>query len=413
MTDNLTAAAKRDLEALRRGEAVSMRHGPYTQLLEAGLIEGPQDAPRLTEPPAEQAADVPPSASYPDVDFDVTPSEAWVGVMRDVGTIGKDSLNKDQHFRFRGIDATMNTVGPAFRRHGVAVLPVGVEVLESERYASKSGTNMHGMVTRHEWLMLGPSGEPMTYPDGSPIICRTLGQAADSSDKVATKAASVAYRTLLLQSLTVPTGDPDPDAVTEERAAPPDPRQEWWDRIIALAATGRQSAGAIRKHYAEKMGHEIDGPDATVETLTDYHDRLEASFTEQRAKAEQEAAEGTQDPGPAADAPPAEQNATAPGSDEAEPAPEPPPATETQPEPQAAAQGRDPKAPPVAPRDPRQTLWDEILVAGKARGWDIAMMKADFRTWSTDLEGGPFDIDSDAATADVLTRYSHIIRQTQ
>jgi hypothetical protein len=88
--------------------------------------------------------------------------------MRDVGSIAKGDRNKDQGFDYRGIDATMNTVGPAFREHGVSVLPVGVEILESERYESKRGAAMHGMVTRHDWLVLGPTGEALTYPDGSP-----------------------------------------------------------------------------------------------------------------------------------------------------------------------------------------------------------------------------------------------------
>lgn len=48
----LTAAAKRDLATLRRGEAVAhgLRFGPWKQLVAAGLIEGPQDAPRVVPP---------------------------------------------------------------------------------------------------------------------------------------------------------------------------------------------------------------------------------------------------------------------------------------------------------------------------------------------------------------------------
>lgn len=294
---------------------------------------------------------------------------AWVDVMRDVGSIEKNDRNREQGFNFRGVDATVNSVGPAFREHGVAVLPVGVEILESERYKSSKGTPMHGMVTRHDWLVLGPGGTPMTYPDGSPVILQTLGQAADSGDKAATKAASVAHRTVLLQALAVPTGDRDPDADTHERGAPEaDPRQEWWDRILALAATGGQTQDAVRKHYREKIGHEIDGPEATVETLRGYHDRLADDFARQRgAKAQQaaEAAEPVQDPTPAG-------------------------------------------AP--AGRDPRQTMWDEILAAGAAHGRSAAEIRADFRVWSTDQTGGPFEIDGDAATPDHLVRYLHFTR---
>lgn len=49
-TKKLTKAAQRDLDALRRGEDVpDLRYGPYSQLLDAGYITGPQGAPRLVE----------------------------------------------------------------------------------------------------------------------------------------------------------------------------------------------------------------------------------------------------------------------------------------------------------------------------------------------------------------------------
>lgn len=227
--------------------------------------------------------------------------EAWVGVMRDVGSIAKGDRNKDQGFDYRGIDATINSVGPALRAHGVSVLPVGVEILESERYETKKGTLMHGMVTRHDWLVLGPTGEALTYPDGRPVILQTLGQAADSGDKVATKASSVAHRTVILQSLAVPTGDRDPDADSHERAATtpdPDHRQGWWDRIGALTASAGQTPAAVRAHYREKIGHEIDGPEATVESLRGYHDRLAADFERQRGRPKAETPDPWTTPAP-------------------------------------------------------------------------------------------------------------------
>lgn len=45
----LSPAAKRDIEAIRRGEPVDLRYGPYSQLLAAGLIVGAQDNFRLVE----------------------------------------------------------------------------------------------------------------------------------------------------------------------------------------------------------------------------------------------------------------------------------------------------------------------------------------------------------------------------
>jgi hypothetical protein len=43
----LTPAAKRDLDAIRRGERPDLRFGPYEQLVAHGYIDGPQDAYRV------------------------------------------------------------------------------------------------------------------------------------------------------------------------------------------------------------------------------------------------------------------------------------------------------------------------------------------------------------------------------
>lgn len=190
--------------------------------------------------------------------------EAWADVMRDVGEIRKGDRNADQGFNFRGIDATMNTVGPVLRKHGVFVLPHGVEIIESERYETRRGAQMHGLITKHTWRVVGPAGDE--------FFMETLGQAADTGDKVATKAASVGYRTALLQSLTVPTGDREPDADTHERApSVPDPRLEGWRAINTKGAHLGLTEDGMRADYLAKMGHEIDGPDATPDTLRAYY----------------------------------------------------------------------------------------------------------------------------------------------
>lgn len=362
-----------------------------------------------TVPPAtdKQADPAPRHAAEPDPghepDEDVTTGTAWGRVMRDVGQIAKADRNTDQRFNFRGIDATMNAVGPAFRRHGVAVLPIRAEVLESERYQAKSGTAMHGMVTRHDWLILGPDGEPMKYPDGSPIIMQTLGQAADTSDKVASKASSVAYRTALLQSLTVPTGDRDPDADSPERATV-DPRQEQWDRIAGLARYARQSPEAIRKHYRDKMGHDIDGAEATVATLTEYGDRLEASFRQQ-AEAENKTAESGYD------APGAERDSSKAAEPEAPAAAaSEPPATEPAPAPAETKPEPTPAPAPAQGRDPRQKLWDDIMASGTRLQLTAGQIRADFSQWALDALGHETEIDGPEATPDVLTRYAHTLK---
>ena len=65
------------------------------------------------------------------------------------------------------------------------------------------------------------------------MTAAAAGQASDSGDKAVPKAMSVAYRTVLLQALCIPAGDPDPDSQVHERAAAPpvDPRAALWAEI--------------------------------------------------------------------------------------------------------------------------------------------------------------------------------------
>lgn len=226
-----------------------------------------------------ETADAPDADVTPDVDPPEVPVHlAWNRVMRDVQAIAKGDYNKDQRFSFRGVDAVMGAVGPAFRKHGVFLMPEQILELREERYQSKSGTNMHGVIITIRWRITGPMGDVM--------LAESSGQAADSGDKVVSKAHSVAYRILLLQGLCVPTGDPDPDAESHERASggqepaqgrgqaatppPADPRQAMWNDILNRGKERGLSVEEIRADYKSRHGHEIDGPEATLAELVQY-----------------------------------------------------------------------------------------------------------------------------------------------
>jgi hypothetical protein len=145
-----------------------------------------------------------------------TVRELFVEVMRSVRAIEKSSYNKDQKYHFRGIEAVLDVVGPLVREHGLIVLPEQTVVVAEERYQSKAGSAMRSVTVQVTWSITGPAGDTMT--------AQTLGEAADASDKAVAKAQSVAGRVLWLTGLWVPTGDPDPDEQTHERA-PPQQRQ--------------------------------------------------------------------------------------------------------------------------------------------------------------------------------------------
>lgn len=138
-----------------------------------------------------------------------TVQEAWANVMAEVRELGKDERNAQQGFNFRGVDATVNAVGPALRTHGVSVIPTAVHDVSASTYTTKGGTVMRDVFLVVDYLITGPTGDTMP---GS-----AAGEASDAGDKATPKAMSVAYRTFLLQSLTLPTQERDPDAEAYER----------------------------------------------------------------------------------------------------------------------------------------------------------------------------------------------------
>ena len=180
-----------------------------------------------TTPPTNEDEAAPDEVEEFDTSDPLTIHQALVRVMGEVQSISKASRNTSQNFNFRGIDAVMNAVGPALREHGVVVLPVGVKS-EIEQYQTKNGTAMKNVTLDVTFRFYGPAGD---YIEGT-----TRGEAADSGDKATAKAHSVAFRTLLLQALCIPTDEPDPDQDSHERvhesgfergaAADPKPQRE-------------------------------------------------------------------------------------------------------------------------------------------------------------------------------------------
>lgn len=141
----------------------------------------------------------------------VTVHQALSKVMGDVQAVKKDSKNQAQRFNFRGIDAVMNAVGPALRKHGVTILPEDVEVHRSNG-TTASGKQTAEVVVKVTYRVYGPAGDS--------IHGKVAAEAMDFGDKAIAKAMSVAYRTFLLQALTIPTDEPDPDSESYERGGP-------------------------------------------------------------------------------------------------------------------------------------------------------------------------------------------------
>lgn len=169
--------------------------------------------------------------------------EAFAAVMADVQAVGKDGRNESQGYSFRGIDGVMNAVGPALRKHGVVVSPRVLTVAYREVEVGQRRTLQRECTIEVEYTVRGPAGDTFT---GS-----AAAEALDSGDKATSKAHSVAYRTFLLQALTIPTHEPDPDLVSVERSprvperpkATDDDKALLRDRIAVLDAETKRTLG--------------------------------------------------------------------------------------------------------------------------------------------------------------------------
>lgn len=144
---------------------------------------------------------------------------ALSAVMGEVSSVSKDERNTGQGFNFRGIDAVVNAVGPALRKHGVIVVPrVQSCDYETIEIGEKRKATAHVRVIV-EYIFIGQ--------DGSTISCTTAGEAMDAGDKATAKAMSVAFRIALLQALALPTSEPDPDASSYERSSAKSPLPQY------------------------------------------------------------------------------------------------------------------------------------------------------------------------------------------
>ena len=139
----------------------------------------------------------------------ITVYEAVNAVMQEVKSVTKDGKNTFDKYNFRGIDGTVNAVGPALRKHGVIAVPM-VEHLEKGTATTGKGAVMTTINLQMRTRWYGPAGD---YFDSI-----TWGEAFDRGDKATAKAHSVAFRTALLETLCLPTQEPDPDEFSYERS---------------------------------------------------------------------------------------------------------------------------------------------------------------------------------------------------
>lgn len=121
---------------------------------------------------------------------------AIIGVMCDVGVVGKDGFNSFDKYKFRRIDAVMNAMSPAMVKNKVFVIPEVLEQTREER-VSKEGKLMICSITKVRYTFF--------TEDGSSVSAVVIGEGMDRGDKSMNKAMSAAFKYACSQVFCIPT----------------------------------------------------------------------------------------------------------------------------------------------------------------------------------------------------------------
>ena len=152
---------------------------------------------------------------------------AICGVMEDVGAVGKGDYNKQQGFKYRGIDAVMNALNPAMIKHKIFCTPEVLEQTREERTTAKGGNLIYSVCRmRYRFYTV----------DGSSVEAIVVGEGMDSGDKATNKAMAVAFKYACFQTFCIPTENlmDDPDKETPPPSVKKDEKQSDDERVKLL-----------------------------------------------------------------------------------------------------------------------------------------------------------------------------------
>lgn len=197
---------------------------------------------------------------------DQTPAQIIAGVAKAVGHVSKTGRNTAQGFNFRGIDAVLNAVGPHLSAAGVTIALEGLDLDYSEVRVGAKQTPMAAVRARCSYVWHTPAG---------PLVTLTAAEAMDSGDKATAKVLSVALRTNILQTLCLPTDEPDPDTFSYERSeaqptpAPQQAQQAGTDWVGLAGMAG--SVDDIRRLWQQcsSAGQMTEAVDAAMRAAAD------------------------------------------------------------------------------------------------------------------------------------------------
>ena len=129
--------------------------------------------------------------------------KAITKAMAEIGAIAKDNTNKQQGFKYRGVDDVMNALNPVLINNGIFMVPEILEHVREERTSTKGG-NLIYSVCKIRYTFYAA--------DGSSVNAVVIGEGMDSGDKATNKAMSIAFKYACFQVFCIPTEEMvDPD----------------------------------------------------------------------------------------------------------------------------------------------------------------------------------------------------------
>ena len=135
--------------------------------------------------------------------------KAMASVVKDIGAVGKDNVNKHQKWNFRSIDDTASAVNPMLGKHGIYVRIKTIWRKKEEKLTGNQVLTKTDMKVRYTFVAT----------DGSTSSSTIEGTSWDYSDKGTTQVYSIIYKTLLAQVFCIPysdSDDPDKKSLKDE-----------------------------------------------------------------------------------------------------------------------------------------------------------------------------------------------------
>ena len=174
--------------------------------------------------------------------------QAIIGVMSDIGVIGKEKRNTQQGFKYRGVDDVMNALQPVMVQHGLFVVPEIIDQKREERQTKNKGNLIYSVCTvRYTFYA----------KDGSSVQCVVIGEGMDSGDKATNKAMSIAFKYACFQVFCIPT-----EEMKEITTKMDDPDAEIAPQSKPVERNDKQTAVQMKAKKVKQLLYDISGKDA-------------------------------------------------------------------------------------------------------------------------------------------------------